>query len=887
MKLYNRKIIFLISFFIFSLLIVQINTVYLAIQSDSDESLLDLSTPTDLVQDFIDFQNLDQSINETYFENIQSHIENLSSFGSRYTGYSGYKEAATYIKSFFQFIPRMESIESVPYEVTVPIEQETFLQIGNTNYSAYTLLPNSVHTGQTPQGGVSGSLIYGGSGQYSDLDGKKVNGSIVVLEFNSGDNWINAASLGAKGVIFLAPNDSNRFEAEQKIIDVPLYFPRIYVTNTTSNIIKQFALQNNLTSNIFSNMQWKTIEAENIVGIYPGTSNDKVIISAYYDSTSIIPSLSPGADEANGISTLLELIRYMDDNDIIPQKSIMFLALSGHNQAAAGAREFVQQNYELLNIDSGIKLFLSLDLSATNNKIGITSYSHLYKFKLQFTSGNNLINRIKELAGIFENYANEIQEKTNNSFDVKPVVNNQNFEDIAPIVYFGDQEPFVASNTLGLSFFTAETHRLRFNTPFDLIQNLNMEYLESQVVYTFGSLIQLMTKENLDSILDLQHKGFSLRHNTHVGFGSIQGNVKEFDERTAWLANVPNAIVKITSFDTRSATYGEYSYVTKADSTGFYEVNGIASSQPDSPLEFRVEAYHFDSDGLLTKAINLGSRGQIFKNIGTLTSKITSVNPTVFDSGTLAFFEVTHPYNQAPSAENLIYQVLDPVTRSELFSYGYIGQKTVSLAFLPHNTPSVMVGTLPDGVVAVYATNSNEIEKKGRGFQLDKGDFKNLGISAFLSTKDLLSITQTYIDLYTSYNIYDALVDDAYQRASVIINTANLLKSNYNYSISIGSIKQGQTWAYDSFSGSRGVITDGTSSTIFFAILLIPFSFALTSLLFTFESGKNKIIVTSAVFGLILFFFYLIHPGLHLSSNIGMIIIGVIAAIFVFPALMM
>ena len=220
------------------------------------------------------------------------------------------------------------------------------MQIGSSNYSVFNLLPNSVQTSQTPAEGISGPMIYGGLGEFTNFDGKNINGSIVVLEFNSQDNWINAASLGARGVIFLPPDNTDRFEAKEKMIDIPLYFPRLYITNPSAIIIKQMALQNNQTVKIFSNMQWKMVEAKNIVGIYPGLSDDKIIISSYYDSTSIVPSLSPGADEASGIATLLELIQYMNDNDIAPSKTIMFLSLSGHNQVSAGEREFVPQSYD-------------------------------------------------------------------------------------------------------------------------------------------------------------------------------------------------------------------------------------------------------------------------------------------------------------------------------------------------------------------------------------------------------------------------------------------------------------------------------------------------------------------------------------------------------------
>ena len=148
-------------------------------------------------------------------------------------------------------------------------------------------------------------------------------------------------------------------------------------------------------------------------------------------------------------------------------------------------------------------------------------------------------------------------------------------------------------------------------------------------------------------------------------------------------------------------------------------------------------------------------------------------------------------------------------------------------------------------------------------------------------------MTQTYVNQYTAFNIYDALVDDTLQRATNLITAANTFFSNHEYSKAMVTIKQVQTWSYDSFRAARRVIEDGTSTTIFFAVLLIPFSFALASLIFDFDSGMKKMIATGLIYGITLFIFYLIHPGLHLSSNISMVILGVVAVIFVFPALFM
>ncbi len=841
-----------------------------------------------VVNEYLDFELLASQINSSYFPSIQSHIANFSSFGSRMTGYPGYEQSLTYITNFFNR-NNLSNVEYFTYPLTVPIDYGTYIEYGGQNYSAQMLNPNSVHACKTPLGGLIGSLVYAGYGSFTEFNGLEVKDSIVILEFNSKSNWVNAVSLGAKGIIFLTPNNTDRFEAKEKDLDVPLYIPRIFISNqTTASNIRSLGKEGGHIVKIYSGMEWKTIDAKNVIGILPGEDEDKVIISAYFDSNSIVNSIAPGADDACGIATLLELIHLIRDNNITPKKTIMFIAFSGHHQSAAGSREFVFENYDILNKNSGIKLVLCLDLSSTSTKLGINPYGYLYRFKLQFTSGNNLQNRMKDIGeGFLQKYASQIRSETDVIFDIKSYINLAKFEDIAPITFVGDQEPFVASNVIGLSIFTSESYRFKFSTPFDIVDNLNWSNLKPQVVYSLCALSQLITEPNLGNYLDLQHKTFSLKHQFHVGFASIHGNVKEYNETTAWLENVPNALIRVTYMELRKGVPEEFCFYTQADYNGYYQIRGVASSQPDYPLDFIVEAYCFDDSGQLIKANNLGQHGKQFKNTGKLTNSRITINPIIFECGTLTLGGITHPYTQVPSAGSLRYRALDPETRSLYFSYGYIGVGTVSLVFLEPDSPVILVGELPDKILGVYITNSSDEFLRGSGYKVAKGITLNLGLSAWISSKDLLSITKTYVDLYTRYNIDDALVNTTLYNAKTLYSQVEELINQYNYSHALVNIKQLHTLSYDAFKQARNVIEDGTSTTIFFAVLLIPFSFALTSLLFNFDTGVKRIISTGAIFSITLGFFYIIHPGLHLSKNILMIILGVVAIIFIFPALYM
>src|SRR5207237_5261698 len=91
------------------------------------------------------------------------------------------------------------------------------------------------------------------------------------------------------------------------------------------------------TVTLTCNMPWLTRTCRNITGWIPGTDpalKDQIIaVQAYYDSTSVVPALAPGADTSCGMAAMLELIRLFSDPANRPKRTMMFVATSGHFQA--------------------------------------------------------------------------------------------------------------------------------------------------------------------------------------------------------------------------------------------------------------------------------------------------------------------------------------------------------------------------------------------------------------------------------------------------------------------------------------------------------------------------------------------------------------------------
>jgi hypothetical protein len=84
-------------------------------------------------------------------------------------------------------------------------------------FDVYGVWPNLVKTSTLPHEGVTAHLIYGGDGEFSDFDGLDIEGSIVLMEFNSWNHWLNAAMLGATQIVFIEPDSTFTAQAKKTI----------------------------------------------------------------------------------------------------------------------------------------------------------------------------------------------------------------------------------------------------------------------------------------------------------------------------------------------------------------------------------------------------------------------------------------------------------------------------------------------------------------------------------------------------------------------------------------------------------------------------------------------------------------------------------------------
>jgi hypothetical protein len=280
---------------------------------------------------------------------LMRDIRNLSAYGDRSTGSDGARQAADYIRNVFS----QQGYETVGrFRMQVPIRKNegSALRLGpgTPPLAIHPLLANSISPGSLPPDGVQGPLIYVRNGELAEFNGIEVTGAIVLMEMASGKNWLNAANLGARALIYIDRGATRRPLFQDKYELTPVDFPRFWVSfdrlqsylgRTTEFTPGRLYPQVQLTAHI----TWQNVVAENIFCLVPGRDEtlqrQLMIVEAFYDSRAYVEGLSPGADEAGSIAALLELARYLKQHP--PSRSVLLLATAGHAQGLVGMREAI------------------------------------------------------------------------------------------------------------------------------------------------------------------------------------------------------------------------------------------------------------------------------------------------------------------------------------------------------------------------------------------------------------------------------------------------------------------------------------------------------------------------------------------------------------------
>jgi hypothetical protein len=290
---------------------------------------------------------------------IDDHLRQLTRYESRVVGYEGERKAAEYVREQFLTLFGRNHVREDRFWVSTPVDRgDSRLVLAGQIFPLQALWPNLVRTSQLPKGGLRVPLIYARTGRLADFNGKAVENSVVLVEFNSSSDWLNAPRLGAKAVIFIEPETTMRGEAESKFLGIPVAIPRFWIARQdAARLIPLVDRQEPPIATVTCDMKWQRVQAINFIGELPGNPDpanslrDQIIVlEAYYDAMSMVPGRAPGAENALSIASLLELASVMKRHP--PNRNVWFIATSAHFLGLQGIKNYLQAHIDELQQQS-------------------------------------------------------------------------------------------------------------------------------------------------------------------------------------------------------------------------------------------------------------------------------------------------------------------------------------------------------------------------------------------------------------------------------------------------------------------------------------------------------------------------------------------------------
>lgn len=820
---------------------------------------------------------IDRAVASVRHEDVQERIRFLTERGSRVPGYKGHDEAADYIEAEFRR-NGLTDVRSEGYHVTAPVDEGGRMTLpSGESIEIHGVWPNLIKTSTLPEGGVDAHLIYGGMGEFTDFDGKRMEDAVVLMEFNSWNNWLSAATLGAQQIIFIEPDTTSYSEAEQKFLQVPNSVERFWVSQADGARLKQMLeAQKEIPVHLASRMIWKKAPARNIIGTIPGTDpvlKDRlVVINAYYDAMSVVPALAPGAEMAGGIVGLLELIEYLAAHP--PKHTVMFLASSGHHLGFRGVCDFLSRHSrkekhfaELMTEPFDIRLLISLDLTSQTNEVGAWNSTRSFYYKRFFTPfGRSFVRYAKAIAKGFgldpaDAMIDGVNPKGGMTWDM--YVPGEQLKT--------DGEVILDTGTPSLSLITVNDARFRMDTPLDRAEFVNIENLTGQIRLIAGVLDLGLNSPDLipDYRLDPDDR-----------MRGLKGFVRTFPRRSFVPDRPkPGAIAALRMGIEKSVKGVRRVYYDLADEKGEFYMPGIAERRVS------VSAYYLDpSSGEITYAPNFGPQARIYRGEFDMDWWISKRTMILFPCISTDFYDTVDPRYLTKLERVSIYNEANTRPQEYGYAIGFGPDEPVGTIFTPPGERvkvAMQTGFIGVRYLLLNSQGSHsEAAARGEGFvTLTHGSFAK---TSFQALSDMWNLNEARMNELKSYSVENHRLNNLHEQARYHMEQARAAEKELNWSEYIRHTRAGLGVEARAYPDVKATQNDVIRGIIFFMLLVIPCAFFTERLLITASDIRWQIAGFAGIFVLIWMFLWQVHPAFELSNPFVILLAFVILALALF-----
>ncbi len=839
-------------------------------------------------------------------EQVEAHVRAMSKNPSRVVGYPGNRAAMEYVADAFH-AGGLADVAVDTFTVSSPVDHGFTLTVHDsveTEIPVYQFWPNLVRLNSFPDG-IRGSLHYGRRGEFQAFNGKEIEGSIVLVDFDGRDQYLNARMLGAQAVLFYdnGPGAVTNNQAQRKILDVPADVPRFWVPDQHAAMVLAAARSGEVEVTIRGRMTWERAETWNVMGWIPGRDEplpggdgtekwkDRIVVlSAFYDAMSVVPGLAPGAESAGGIAAMLELMEVLRVHP--PGYTVLFLATSAHFHGLQGINDFLDRHqrkddFFLERIPEADRipfaLFLGLDLTSRSDQVGLFSYGD-YIF---FTSNLDLL--YEPYADRYLNYARKAgvhdEEESRTPYLntlTHPLRSQESYMPAGPAF---DHEMVTLAGLNGMTFATANDNRLLIDTPKDRIEYVDFPNLVRQV-RTLGTLLPAMLSDpeafDVDDSIRLKDEG-----------RDIEGRVLEFDRTVDFFKpNTPVSdalVVYEPGYQSHSGVRGFM--VTHADSMGHFRMSMIRF--PRGPTELR--SYGLGADGRIVYAPDLGEEGNAtFPLAVPNAAKVNNTIQVLFPCEEINLFDIVDPG---------VFVALDNLTvlgrdNSPLRKYGaafvedqsFFGNWMTNAAVVfarPEDRVKMFMSSGPRGVKYLL-TNTPEswlddppesisdeamAQAQGRGFTADQG---LILYPFYQSALDLWSLNRARLMKLEDHGVTNARAAELHEESTQALRAAREALESRRYDAF--AARSREAWGFEAraYPDVRYAADDTVDGIVFYFMLLVPFCFFLERLFFGFTDIRKRLASVGVIFAAVFMLLQNVHPAFQLSLTPYMVFLAFI-----------
>jgi len=841
-------------------------------------------------------------------ENLHRHLRTLTAYSSRVTGYAGAERAADYIDREFRRL-ELDDVQGETFKLSIPLDQGGRVELleSGRGFPIFGFWPNHVRTPTLPPEGVEGHLIDAGQGELRDLNGKRVAGSIALMDFNSGNSYIHARMLGAKAILFFDNGNVTRSQAAEKFLQVPVDIPRFWIEEDAARTLRTLASSAQPRVRLTSRMDWKQVEARNIVGFIHGLDEEMplgarqqvqkwkdqvIVLQAHYDAISVVPALAPGAESVTGMASLLEIARLLKQQN--PRYTVLFLATPGHFEGLAGINDFLYRHArksthfrEKIPSEDLIdfRLFLGLDLSSHSSTVGTFTMGTFYNSN--WANDDYQKNLIAHYANKFAAYTQEIfGDSTLYQDAVAP--EKRIWKNYMPVRLALDSEAAIFVGKEALSFVTPNQLRERVDTPADRLEFIDVEGLTTQTRTIAGLLLKAVKDPDFfnDTKLTLRDWGHSLEgyvywFDRNVNFAVPKAPVG--GALVTYLQPGPNSVGGVrTLISTHTDTAGE--------KRGHFKFDIMRNR-----FSNRIQAFELDQAGRVVSAPDMGEEGDktypTLQGYGWWENRMLQV---VFRCRALSFLEIVDPrYLSALDRINVLGGN-DAAPRS--FGYSYIENQSsredrVVQAGVVFAEPGTRVKVLAGGGafgsggamsgVRYMLTNADTSflfqpldpavvelatveQAQGQGYPVEQGIIFH---PSYQAARDMWIIDDARIKQMARHGIVMEDLQIMHDRARAALLEARERLQVLDYEGYIAAVRKALGIEARIYPDVKSTANDTVRAVIFYFALILPFAFFCERFFFGFPEIRRQIAAFMAIFVGVFLVLRWVHPAFKLSTS--------------------